>query len=65
MKKSFSKKLSLNKKTVVNLQDDSMQNAKGGISAAVCNTSRYICYNTCVICTLTECATACNSNPCC
>ena len=78
MKKSFSRKLSLNKKTIVNLQDDAMQNAKGGISADACQTSLYIaCVNTCGCtlsiaicrytcgCTLTECATACNSNPCC
>jgi hypothetical protein len=79
MKKSFTKKLTLNKKTIVNLQDETMQNAKGGISAAACRTSEWIaCVDTCrcptslwIICeytcgcTLTECATACNSNPCC
>jgi hypothetical protein len=78
MKKSFTKKLTLNKKTIVNLQDNAMENAKGGISADACNTTRYICADTCRCpttlwivceitcgCTLTECATACNSNPCC
>lgn len=84
MKKQFTKKLALNKRTVTNLDDNGMTDVKGGSWPADCRTNDcpttigIICQYTCGCptsvdirceytcnCTLTECATACNSNPCC
>lgn len=55
---NFTKKLSLNKKTVVNLENDELKQVHGGIDLSVRWTN-------CLECTGSQCFTVCNSRPCC
>ena len=66
MKKSFSKKLALNKKTIVNLQIDELQNVVGGKYDTLaypngnCISSSFIaCISACVTACPTESAVIC------
>ena len=56
--KVFSKKLSLNKKTVANLNNKEMQDIYGGetVEPTVCKTR---CITDCVACTMTRCSVCC------
>jgi len=44
MKKKLSKKLSLNKKTVVNLDEKSMKNLQGGYEQSIARTNCPLCF---------------------
>lgn len=77
MKKSFEKKLSLNKQTVADLHTGDMSGVRGGTADATSATPR--CEYTCpycptslspkceytCLCTESDCMTACGSDPCC
>jgi len=56
--KTFSKKLSLNKKTVADLNNKDMQSVHGGATAekTVCITR---CVTDCALCTMTRCSVCC------
>ena len=56
--KAFSKKLSLNKKTVANLNNKEMQGIYGGetVEPTICKTR---CVTDCVMCTMTRCSDCC------
>ena len=56
--KNFSKKLSLNKKTVADLNNKEMQAIHGGetVELTICRTR---CVTDCVMCTMTRCSVCC------
>jgi len=55
---NFTKKLSLNKKTVVNLENDELKQVHGGIGLSVR-------WSNCLECSGSQCQTICTSMPCC
>jgi len=62
MKRKLSKKLSLNKKTVVDLNDKTMKNILGGVSESYCYTN----CKTCLLSERTMCESLCSQmGPCC
>lgn len=60
-------KLRLNKVTVATLRHENMMRVKGGVTKGEdCIWTQMTYCDTCFLCpTETDCATACNSNPCC
>lgn len=60
--KNFDKKLNLNKKTIVHLNNGEMRNFYGRGVGPICLTSD--CTQTCCSC-VTDCESVCTSDPCC